>query len=249
MISSRPPQLSRSVGRRGRENKMRYSVSIFLALFLIGCSGLHQYKSTPVETSQSNSVTSSSEQIAFLQNAMITQKCRNACWFGIEPEITDPNNVREILVIQYGDKNVDIPSKKYLSAGWKTNDNLFPQHGSVVISEKGVVEISVFFENHSITFENFITAIGQPEVVLISGAKTPEGFRCDGIWGVLYPKIGLEVLVTLSDDIGTLEKSQNIGYIGIIKPWTPNENNWLVREYTSKLVEWNGFGDYCPNSP
>ena len=227
---------------------MKYSISIVLALFLVACSGIQQYQSAPVETSHANLVASSSEQIEYLQKAMISQKCQNACWFGIEPENTNPKDVPNILTSQYGNENVNVLSES-LSAGWSTSDPLFLQHGNVVINEKGVVEISVFFEEGSVAFENLITAVGQPEVVLLTGAKTQESFRCDGVWGVLYPKIGLEVMVTLNDEIGTLEKSQVIGYIGIIKPWVPNENNWLVSEYTSKLVAWNGFGDYCPVSP
>jgi hypothetical protein len=224
---------------------MKYIVSTLLVLLLSGCAGLPHLQPTPAARSE---LDVSSDQIIFLRKAMALKACQNSCWFGIEPGITNPAIVHDILVTQYSDNNVSVLSKENLSIGWQVIESTFPQHGNVIINDKGVVEISVFFETNSITLENFIAAIGPPEVVLLSGAKTEQGFRCDGVWGVLYPKVGLEVMVRLADDVGVLEKSQTIGYIGIIEPWTPNNNNWLVSEYLSKLIEWRGFGDYCLNA-
>ncbi len=175
---------------------------------------------------------------------IVSDTCKNACWYGIEPEKTDPNDVYRILAKQFGTKNVN-------DSEWKVTDSSFPQHGYVAINDNMVVGIYVFMDSKHITIGDFISAIGEPEYVLVASFPKNSGIPCYA-WGLLYPKIGLEVHIeqpeinsTSSGGIGIVSESRSIIWIGIDKPWTVNEQKFDDNFY--KFPSWNGLGDYCSN--
>ncbi len=172
-------------------------------------------------------------------------QCKNPCWLGIEPGMTlDVKAIEETLIQEYGEEGVYTNPKASLSVFWRLRNIDFPQHGAAVLNEdKQVVYTQVFFDENRITIDNLISAIGEPEYVLLHGYNSPQNFRCDGIWGVLYLKTGLEILTIQTAE--TIKKSQFIGYIGIEKPSTLNDEHWWSDPYIYKTVEWKGYGNYC----
>lgn len=191
---------------------------------------------------------SQSHPVAYLEQTLTVSKCKNPCWLGIEPGTTsDVKHIEEILIQFYGEESVYTNPKASLVVFWRVNDIGLPQHGAAVLNEnKEIVYTQVFFDEYRITIDNLISAIGEPQYVLLHGYNSQQDFHCDGIWGVLYLENGLEILTIRTTE--SIRQSQFIGYIGIEEPSTLNGNHWWSNPYTYKTVEWKGYGNYCINN-
>ena len=186
--------------------------------------------------------------VTYLEQLLTVNTCKNPCWLGIEPSTTfDVKDIQEILIQFYGNENVFIDPKANRTVFWRITNTDFPQHGSVVLDEdKKVVHTQVFFDDeYHITVGNLISVIGEPEYVLLISHSYPQDFRCDGIWGILYPQSGLEVLISQTTE--SIEQSQFIGYIGIEKPNLLDDKHWWSDSTTYMTVQWEGYNNYCVN--
>ena len=183
----------------------------------------------------------------YLEQLLILDKCENPCWLGIEPgTASDVKNIEETLIQFYGTEGVYTNPKANLMVFWRIRNFDFPQHGVVVLNEdKQVVYTQVFFDENQITVNNLISAIGEPEYVLLIGYNQPQGFRCDEIWGLLYLQSGIEVLTEKTAE--SIKQSLFIHYIGIEEPSTLNEKHWWSDPALYKAVQWKGYNNYCVN--
>jgi hypothetical protein len=184
----------------------------------------------------------------YLEQTLTVNKCKNPCWLGIEPRMSsNMKDIEEILSQFYGNENVYTNFKASRTVFWRVTNTDFPQHGSVVLDENNqVVHTQIFFDDYyRITVDNLISIIGEPEYVLLISHSYPQGFRCDGIWGILYPKSGLEVLISRTTE--SIKQSQFIGYIGIEKPSTLDDKHWWSDSAIYKTVQWEGYNNYCVN--
>ena len=189
---------------------------------------------------------SQSNPAIYLEQTLTANKCKNPCWLGIEPRMSSNlKDIEEILSQFYGNENIYTNFKASRTVFWKVANTDFPQHGAVDLDENNqVIDIQIFFDDdYRIKVENLISAIGEPEYVLLHGYNSPQGFRCHGIWGVLYLKTGLEILTIQTHE--SIKQLQLISYIGIVKPSTLNDKHWWSDPYTYKTVEWKGYGNYC----
>ena len=185
---------------------------------------------------------------AYLKQQLVSNNCSNSCWLGIEPGIpTDLDSIEKALSQSYGIENVYTPPKPNQSILWSVTDSTFPQHGAVALNQNNqVANIQVFFDEKQITIGDFVSAIGEPDYVLLIGVNSSQGFQCNAIWGMLYLHTGLEVLT--DQTIDSIENSQFIGYIGIEQPSDIEEKHWWSDPSIYKVTEWHGYGNYCSTS-
>lgn len=173
---------------------------------------------------------------------MMTQnKCENACWAGIQPEITEPESVQRILNKYYGDKNVSTTNGDDWSViGWTNADSTTPPYsGGVVIKDNYVSRIEVYFE--TLIVEDVISAIGEPEVVLVMpNSSIPQ---CYGIWSLFYSSTGLEL--ELGQD-GLLESTDKVFKLVIGKPLSQDSERLPKMPEYYRMLSWQGYNhDYC----
>ena len=188
--------------------------------------------------------TSQLNPTAYLEQTLISDKCENPCWLGIEPgTASNLENIEEILIRFYGNENVYRSPKAHQIVYWRIINSDFSQHGAVVLDEDNqITYIQVFFNEGRITVDNLISVIGEPEYVLLVGDNRPHGFRCDGVWGMLYLQSGIEVLTESTPE--SIKQSQFIYYIGIEKPSTLTDKHYPDGY---KAVQWEGYRHYCEN--
>ncbi len=213
---------------------MKQSLSwAIVFLLLLGCSKKPTYQYDPN---------------TYIRKTLISDKCANPCWLGIEPGATsNVEHIKEVLAQFYGNENVFIPPKASQTVDWSIKNTTFPQRGVIALNQdKRVVYTQVFFDENRITIDNLISAIGEPEYVLLIGYNSPQGFQCNAIWGVLYLQKGLEIMTDQTTK-SAFKRSQIIDYIGIEVPSTLNDKHWWSDPTLAKTAKWKGYGDYCVN--
>ena len=125
-----------------------YQVFTLATLLLSGCSGFQLFQ--PSSTSTPNAIlpTPIQDHIAFVQNMMSLHQCIYACWLGIEPGITDPTLVEEILKKQYGDENVVVLQKDQAGRNiikWASGSSKITSYiGGVLIENNVVSSLDVY---------------------------------------------------------------------------------------------------------
>lgn len=189
---------------------------ITLSLLLIGCVA-------NIETSN-------------LQSLFFPEKCKSACWIGIEPQVSTTDETIKILEKTYGSENVTQDSG---TISWNIDNPDWKNRGNVFINDNKVSFIMVWFPEPYMEVRDIISEIGSPESVglVISGPV----IKCAAA-SLLYPKTGLEVhLSPVERSVGVAEV-QVVNGFDIFQPWSSGDFPWT----DTAVVPWDGYHEYCP---
>lgn len=195
-----------------------------------------------------------SEQKTSIKEVIDANGFNKPCWLGVEPGMDmEAADVEVILGNYYGEQNAVIntvglnPTYGYQRVIWRNDtksDSIPLQHGGVTIDPDGKVHsLQVFFHEQWFTVGDLISSAGEPDLVVIYNFNNHYDVSPCSVWMLHYPDLGFSVHVWLDDEHPEkIEKSDFISYIGLSKPWLADET--AVNEFSDKLVNWNGYGDY-----
>ncbi len=181
-----------------------------------------------------------SNETSDFSNLVLPKDCKNACWMGIEPEVSTTDETMKILENFYGSKNVtkDNTGEGLWIISWNTNNPNWQNNGVVFISNN-VVDNVVAFPNNSLAVKDIIAEIGSPDSVglVISGPVV----KCAGA-SLLYPQMGLMVNLSLFDKSVGVAETQVANGFDFYPPWT--SGNYPKTD--TAVIPWSGYHEYCP---
>ncbi len=173
-----------------------------------------------------------------IQNIIFPAQCENACWMGIEPNVSTADEAVEILEKTYGSENIS----RDVSAGvitWTTSSATWHNNGIVFYQNNLVDRILVWSSNDSVEVKDIMAEIGNPDSVGLV-ISNPES-KCAG-GSLLYSETGLEVhLYPVDRSVGVIE-TQTVNAFDIYAPWTSGS---YPRTDTA-VIPWDGYHEYCP---
>jgi len=183
---------------------------------------------------------------------MVSEKCSNPCWLGIEAGMTiSINDVEKKLKSHYGEENASISDvgenpSPFTSVSWRIYENKSDRYesefGSVTLDNNSQVKsVSVFLQKQQISIDQLVLAFGKPEITIIKNKNEDGDFPPCGLWKLFYPQKGLVIIVD----------GKYVGVMYIQQPY-PASNAAVSKEqeYATKesIINWDERDKYCTHT-